>query len=99
MKKITNPTDKDISIQLDGNVYEVEAKGTLDISNDEHADRWVRTHRFLTCKKIENMEEDKVTEETSTEEEAVEEEVAEDAPEEVSDEDKKEIDELVEEKK
>ena len=48
MKKITNPTDKDIKVQIKGKVLEVLAKGELSGVTDAEASYWKdHIHKFI----------------------------------------------------
>ena len=47
--KITNPTGSDIEVQIQGNVYKVEANGELSNVPAEHAAYWKdMIHNFIT---------------------------------------------------
>jgi len=46
---VINPTDKDISVQIKGTVYSVDANGQLSGVPKEIAEYWKdRTHNFIT---------------------------------------------------
>ena len=99
MKRISNPTENDVSIVIDGIDYTVEANDSIDIQKDDHAKRWHSIHTFLTINDIENMDTEIKTEEevVEVEEEATEEEVVDEAEEETEEETEEEVEEEVEE--
>jgi len=61
-KIISNPTDSDIHIVVEGDKYSVEANGTKSVS-DKVAEIWVKTHQFLTIGKDAKEEVKKVKKE------------------------------------
>lgn len=49
--KVTNPTDSDISVQIEGIVYSIEAGSSIDNVPAKHAEDWkTRTHNFIQIK-------------------------------------------------
>jgi hypothetical protein len=50
--KLINPTENRIEVQFEGDVYILEGNGEIDIQNEEHAERWMKTHGFLIREEV-----------------------------------------------